>query len=214
MDVLPQTMLFLGIIPALFLLFISLKNYDEVYKDKIMFLMFIAGIIAGVLSIVLEYFALAVGILALVLFPVLEQLFKTVILNLRRFQNKKATPLYGLSLGLGFGSIFTPYYIIITSLNYDDVTYLYFALAASVGIIILHGATGVLIGFGVYKSDLLKYFILAVLLYVPVLITSTIIYSAIVLIPYALVVYWYSTVKILPKILSQNKKKKKVVKKS
>ncbi len=83
---------------------------------------------------------------------------------------------------------------------------MYFALGASIGIIILHGATGVLIGFGVYKSNLLKYFILAVLLYIPVLITSPILYSAIVLIPYALIVYWYSTVKIMPQILNQNKK--------
>ena len=209
MDVLPQTMLFLGVIPALVLLYISLKRYDGMYKDKIMFLMFIAGLIAGVLSIVLEYATLGVGFLAIVLFPVLEQLFKTIILNLKRFQNKKETPIYGLSLGLGFGSVFTPYYIIVTSLHYDNVNALYLALAASIGIIILHGATGVLIGFGVYKSNLLKYFILAVVLYLPVLITSPIIYSSIALIPYALVVYWYSTVKVLPQILNDKEKRKR-----
>jgi hypothetical protein len=86
---------------------------------------------------------------------------------------------------------------------------LYLALAASIGIVILHGATGVLIGYGVYKLNLLKYFILAVLIYLPVTLTSAIIYSAIALIPYALIVYWYSTMKIMPEILKEKKKGKK-----
>ena len=174
MDVLPQTMLFLGIIPALVLLYISLKKYDGMYKEKTMFIMFIGGIMAGVLSIIVEYSTLGVGFLAIILFPVLEQMFKTIILNMRRYQNKKEAVLYGLSLGLGFGSVFTPYYVIVTSLHYDDVNALYLALIASIGIIILHGATGILIGYGVYKSNLKKYFIIATLLYVPVPLISVI----------------------------------------
>jgi len=202
-------MLFLGIIPALVLLFISLKKYDGIYKEKTMFIMFIGGIMTGVLSIVIEYATLSVGFLAVILFPVLEHLLKTIILNMKRFQNKKETPLYGLSLGLGFGSVFTPYYIIITSLHYDNTNMLYLALVASIGIIILHGATGTLIGYGVYSSKLPKYFIIAVLLYIPVPLTSAIKYSPIALIPYALIIYWYATVKIMPDILKNNKKQLK-----
>lgn len=209
MDVLPQTMLFLGVIPALVLLYFSLKKYDGMYKEKTMFIMFIGGIVTGVLSIIMEYSTLQVGFLAIVLFPILEQMFKTVILNMRRYQNKKEAVLYGLSLGLGFGSVFTPYYIIVTSLYYDDINILYLALVASIGIIILHGATGVLIGYGVYTSKLVKYFLIATLLYLPVPLTSSIKYSSIALIPYGLVVYWYSTMKIMPKILEKRKKVKK-----
>ena len=78
MDVLPQTLLFIGIIPALVLLFISLKGYDGYYKDKIVFLTFIAGIIAGFISIIIEWFTAEVGIWFIILFPILEQLFKTI----------------------------------------------------------------------------------------------------------------------------------------
>jgi len=38
MSQLPQALLFVGIIPALILLFISLKGYDGYYKDRIIFL--------------------------------------------------------------------------------------------------------------------------------------------------------------------------------
>jgi len=206
MDVLPQTMLFLGIIPALILLYISLKRYDGMYKEKTMFIMFIGGIIAGVLSIIVEYSTLQVGFLAIILFPILEQMFKTIILNMRRYQNKKEAVLYGLSLGLGFGSVFTPYYIITTSLYHNDFYSLLIALIASIGIIILHGATGVLIGYGVYTSNLIKFFIFATLLYMPVIITSSIKYSAFIVIPYSLIVYWYATMKIMPNILKESKK--------
>jgi len=209
MDVLPQTILFLGIIPALVLLYLSLKKYDGLYKEKTMFIMFIGGIIAGVLSIIIEYATIQVGFFAIILFPVLEHLFKTVILNMRRFHNKKEVVLYGLSLGLGFGSVFTPYYIIITSLNYDDNISLVIALIASIGVIILHGATGVLIGYGVYSSNLIKFFIFAILLYIPVIITSSIQYSAFLIIIYGLVVYWYVTTKIMPNILIDSKKASK-----
>jgi len=213
MDVLPQTLLFLGIIPALVLLYISLKKYDGIYKEKTMFIMFIGGILVGVLSIIFEYSTLAVGFLAIILFPVLEQLFKTIILNMRRFQKKKETTLYGLSLGLGFGSVFIPYYIIITSLHFDDVNALYLAFFASIAVLILHGATGVLLGYGIFKSNLVKYFLFAVILYMPVILSSTIIYSSVALVPYSVIVYWYVTKKIMPDILVDKKKTKKAVNK-
>ena len=81
MSVLPETLLFVGIIPALVLMFISLKGYDGYYKDKIVFLTFISGIIAGFISILIEWYTVGVGIWFIILYPILEQLFKTIILN-------------------------------------------------------------------------------------------------------------------------------------
>lgn len=210
MDVIPQALLFLGIIPALILLFVSLKGYDEFYKEKTMFIMFIAGIIAGVISIVIE--SLTSNQIPLIavftIYPFLEQLIKTVILNLRRFQEKKETPIYGLSLGVGFGSVFTPYLMIVTSeTNYHNIFYL--AFAASLGIIIIHGATGVLIGYGVYSSKLTKYLITAVVLTIPVPIFFIIPYAALALVPYALIIYWYSTMNIMPNIKIKSRKRTK-----
>ena len=69
------------LILAVVLLFISLKGYDGYYKDKIVFLTFISGIIAGFISILIEWYTVGVGIWFIILYPILEQLFKTIILN-------------------------------------------------------------------------------------------------------------------------------------
>ena len=157
---LPQASLFLGIIPALILLYISLKGYEGHYKDKFVFLSFVAGIVAGFISVLVETFTMAVGIFFIILFPVLEQLFKTIILNIGRLQGKKETVIYGLSLGLGFGSIFTPFSMITVQFQAGESMYLIIsAVIGSVGIILLHGATGICIGYGIYTRKLSKYFI-------------------------------------------------------
>ena len=103
--VLPQASLFLGIIPALVILYFSLKGYEGQYKEKNMFISFLIGIIAGFISVIIEQVTIGVGIFFIVLFPLLEQLFKTIFLNIRRLQEKQVTIIYGLTLGLGFGSV-------------------------------------------------------------------------------------------------------------
>lgn len=210
MDVVPQALLFLGVIPALILLFITLKGYDEIYKEKTMFLMFIAGVIIGIVSIIIESVTSRQVplIVFFTIYPFLEQTFKTVVLNLRRFQGKKVTPIYGLSLGVGFGSVFTPYLMIVTS-GSKDPNIIYLAFAASLGVIIINGATGVLIGYGVYTSELTKYLISSVLLTIPIPIFFIVPYAALALIPYGLILYWYSTMIILPRIKTKSRKRAK-----
>ena len=215
MDALPPALLFLGIIPALILLYISLKGYEGLYKDKTIFLTFVIGIIAGFVSVLMEYYTAGVGMLfMIILFPVLEQLFKTIILNVGRLQEKRETTIYGLSLGLGFGSIFTPFAIIVSN-SQGGIYTLSIALTVlgSFGIILLHGATGVCIGYGVYQRELPKYFIFAVFLYLPVTASYLTVpfglgYLQLGLVPYGLVVYWYATKKIMPQILSQSQRRR------
>ena len=216
MDVLPQTLLFLGIIPALVLLFISLKGYDGYYKDKIIFLTFISGIIAGFISILIEWFTVGVGVWFIILFPILEQLFKTVILNISRFHRKKETVVYGLSLGLGFGSIFIPFSIILTNVQGGNDLLIVLVAAGSFGIILMHAATGISIAYGVYTYKMGKYLIISILVYLPVTFTIfltalyNIGYLQVVLIAYGIVIYWYATKKIMPRILEKTKKQEKL----
>ncbi len=218
--VLPQASLFLGIIPALILLYISLKGYEGYYKDKFIFLSFVAGIIAGFLSVILEtYTSRDIGILFIILFPIVEQLFKTIILNISKLQRIKDTVVYGLSLGLGFGSIFTPFSMITSNIQPGDSFLIVLVIIGSIGIILLHGATGVCIGYGIYTSKLLKYFIFAIILHVPVtgLIFLTtfyaITYLQIGLIIYGSLIYWYTTTKIMPRILAKRRQRKSVINK-
>jgi len=218
--VLPQASLFLGIIPALILLYISLKGYEGYYKDKNIFLTFVAGIVAGFVTILLEIYTGIIGPIYIILFPIFEQLFKTIILNISKLHRIKDTVVYGLSLGLGFGSIFIPLSIITFNIQPGDSYLLVFVIIGSIGIILFHGATGTLIGYGVYSGNLLKYFILSVLLHLPVtgwfFITDyyNVEYLQIGLIIYGLIIYWYITTKIMPRILMQRTRRRKVKKTS
>ena len=215
MDALPQALLFMGIIPALVLLFISLKGYDGYYKDKVIFLTFILGIFAGFIANLIEWFTITSGILFIILFPVLEQLFKTIILNISRFHGKKETVVYGLSLGLGFGSIFTPFSIIFTEIQSDNNYLVLLVAIGSLGIILAHAATGIVIAYGVYSHKMSRYLLFSIIVYIPV--TATIFltslfnigYLQVFLVAYGLILYWYATTNIMPRILKNGKNEKK-----
>jgi hypothetical protein len=214
----PQASLFIGIIPALLLLYISLKGYEGRFKDKLIFLTFIVGIIIGFISAVIELFTNQIGIiLYIVLFPVLEQLFKTIVLNIGRFQEKQHTTIYGLSLGLGFGSVFTPAAIIMG--NFQEINPAFIAaIIGSLGIILFHGATGLIIGYGVYVHKLPTYLTVAILLgfiiTTVMVVTNTlgVSYLQISIVLYGSIVYWYATKKIMPRILDESQRRKRTQK--
>ncbi len=81
--------------------------------------------------------------------------------------------------------------------------------------ILLHGVTGTCIGYGIYADKLSKYLLLAILMHLPVtgfIFVTTIYrveYLRIGLILYGLVIYWYMTKKIMPRILVQSQKRKR-----
>ena len=215
----PQTSLFIGIIPALIILYIGLKGYEGHFKDKLIFLTFIVGIIIGFISAVIELFTTSgIGlIIYIILFPVLEQLSKTIVLNLGRFQEKQETTIYGLSLGLGFGSVFTPAAIIMGNFQEINVAFIA-AIIGSFGIILFHAATGAIIGYGVYSHKLTTYLTFAILLQIPITtligVTNlfTISYLQISIVIYGIIVYWYATKKIMPRILQESQRRKRTQK--
>lgn len=213
----PQTSLFLGIIPALLVLYFGLKGYEGHYKDKLIYLTFIVGIVIGVAAAVIELIAWDIGLLVyILLFPTLEQLFKTIILNLGRFQEKQETTVYGFSLGLGFGSVFTP--VAIYFGNFQDTFSLIAALLGSFGITLFHAATGILIGYGVYVNKLAKYLTIAILLH---LVITTVIgltnlfnigYLQITLVIYGYIVFWYALKRVMSRILKESQRRKRTQK--
>jgi len=226
MDAIPQASLFLGVIPALLLIYITIKGYEGFYKDKVMFLTFVAGIIMGFIAAFVQSFTLAAAIAYVILLSFFNQLFKTIILNIGRFQKKCETPIYGLSLGLGFGSSFTPFMIIaISSLGVSNNNVLLTVGVGSLGIILFHGATGSYIGYGVYLGNLMKHLIIAILLEFPLnfLVGLMVSYAkpellriqislTLAIIFYGLIIYWYVVKKVLPNLLLQSKKRKRTKK--
>jgi hypothetical protein len=211
----PSASLFLGIIPALLLLLISVRGYEGFLKQKNIFLAFIGGIIIGSVAVVLEIYTGFTPFLIVLAYPIFEQLFKTIILNIGRLQEKRETVIYGLTLGLGFGSVSTLASIIMGPLSSGDYYSLGLTIFGSIGIIMLQGATGVLIGFGVYKRELTKWVIISILLQVSfnfgMVIVQVIQKSFVVfyLFAYGLIIYWYATRKIMPRILIESQRRKR-----
>lgn len=225
MTVLPQASLFLGIIPALVLLFIGLKGYDELYKEKNIFLTFIIGIVMGFIAAFVQSFY-PLAIIYIILLAFFDQLIKIIVLNIGRLRGKRETAIYGMSLGLGFGSSFTPILIIaVSKLITNDVYVLSLITIGSIGIILFHGATGAYIGYGIYIREMTKHLLIAVILQLPfsLILGMTITYSTpgslnvqlgfvAGLIMYGGVVFWYVVKKIMPQILTQSRKGKRATK--
>jgi len=222
-----QGLLFLGIIPALFLLYISLKGYEGTYKEKSIFLTFIIGIVFGVIAAIVRFItnplpALELGIVNalvyVIIYALFEQLFKTIILNMRRLQGKKEAVIYGLSLGLGFGSSFTPFLVILGSLSSEsNFTFVSIVTFGSLGFILLHAATSAYIGYGVYRNKLMKFLLLAIMIQLPFnfIVEASRYYSQSYhvylqagLVIYGLIVFWYVIKYIVPQILKDKNRKR------
>jgi len=223
MDLPTQAILFLGIIPALFFLFIALKGYEGYYKDKTIFLTFIIGIVFGIIAAILRYVLnlgnpMALFIPYLVIFAFFEQLLKTIVLNIGRLQGKKETTIYGLSLGLGFGSSFTPFLIIEASaVSGVTSTFLVLVFFGSLGFILFHAGTGAYIGYGVTSGKLIKYLLIAIAIQIPFNLIADLtrftldpytLYYHLGLLVYGLIVFVYVTRKVMPKILKEKKERK------
>ena len=224
MDLVPQTSLFLGIIPALIILYFSLKGNEGEYKEKTIFISFIIGIIIGFVSAVVRlntYYPFA--FFYIIIFAFFEQLIKTIILNLRRFHEKRETLFYGLSLGLGFGSVFTPLLLIQGSALPDaDISFMLSVAIGSFGIILFHGATGAFIGYGIYKGRLMLFLFCCILIQIPFNFLSDLtglytdryylLYQA-GLVIFGLIVFMYAYKKIITQTVTTRRRSQKTLKK-
>ena len=216
----PSASLFLGIIPALILLLISVKGYEKSLKQKNIFLVFIVGLIVGFVTVVVEIYSGDIPIYIILIFPIFEELFKTIILNIRRFQEKPETVIYGLTLGLGVGAVATSASILRGTLQAGDYLGLGLIVVGSCGFIMLQGATGVIIGYGVYKGKVPRYVTFAIVLhiifimglfFVQVLSLQVVIITTYLFIA-GLIFYWYATKKIMPMLIIESQRRKRTQK--
>lgn len=219
--IIPQASLFLGIIPALIILYIGLRGYEKHFKDKTIFLTFLIGIVLGFFAALARLLInpLPLMIVFIILFALFEQLFKTIILNIGRLQEKRETTIYGLSLGLGFGSVFTPFLVIAgSSFLQNNLYFLSLIAIGSLGIILFHGATGAYIGYGIYAGKMTRYLLIAVIVQLPLnfIVDMTRIYPneyflhfQLGLLLYGIIVFWYVVKRIMPQIISQTSRRKR-----
>ena len=166
----------LGIPPAIFLLWVSLRRFTyplapkSLFDDRKVFFAFAVGLGFGAVSSSLTYaisssgFGLIVPLLAVALF---EESFKVVFLNRKGYRGRFDTTFYGVSLGLGSaGSL-----VIASAFNANpgllqgpNVPGLILTLALfSMSLSTVLASTGALIGFGTSQSKVLGYFLRAFL---------------------------------------------------
>lgn len=164
----------IGFAPALILMFWTLRDYTypkvekPFFEDKKAFGLFAVGMVIGVVVFsVQSWFSIELVLVAL-LFALVEQLVKLMILNFPRFQRKLDTSFYGLTLGLGIGSTmaFGAAYSALQVVS--DVSPLTFVMVVllGVGLVLLHGSTGATIAVGVTRGAPWGFFAQATLIHI------------------------------------------------
>jgi len=201
-----QSSLLVGIIPALIILYYSLKDWHGKFQEKTLFIMLIIGFFTGSVMILLEVGLFYNTIAFITIFPFLGQIIKTMILNLRRFHAKRETVIYGLALGLGFGSLYPAALIVL----FDDITL--FILISSLGIILLHGSTGAMIGYGIYRRNLLYLYFFSGGIFVIANILIKIEYFQLINLILGIMLFLYVNKKMISEVANENKDNKNIVK--
>ena len=171
----------IGFAPAILLMFYTLKNYTypiverPFFDDRKVFFMFTVGIMIGVLLASVNYLfgsgdAGSLVIFA-ILFALLEELTKFVILNMRRFLQKLDTAFYGVTLGLGIGSTtgFGAAFFALSALKglVGPLDYVFLILLAT-QLVLLHGATTTTIAIGSARGNPWPFLIQAIFVHLAV----------------------------------------------
>ncbi|HHH77634.1 MAG TPA: hypothetical protein ENL18_00260 [Thermoplasmatales archaeon] len=192
----------IGIIPALFILYVTLEGYEGKFKEHYIFLTFVGGIAMGTLVYFMELWflsvfnygifiqALDVILVVSLIFSFFESMSKLVVLNLPKFQKEEGVILYGASLGLGFAS---PAGVIllrgVPSLFSPEGAY---AATIAISVIVLSCSTAMWVGTGIKMRQKTKYVMIASLAGLPAwpfIFFSSSVYSAIAAVIYSIFVY-------------------------
>ena len=157
----------LGIIPALFILYVLIGGYEGKFTERHIFLTFIVGIVMGAIIYLIEGLSLYpslgeaiylnVLLLLSLFFAILDQLVKLATLNLKRFADD-GLPIYGATFGLGYSSTFAPL-IFGQTLEISENNALLILLPVS--FLLMNCATGVLIGIGIKNNRRTREFLKA-----------------------------------------------------
>ncbi len=177
-DILQIASAIVGFGPPLFLLYYTMKDYtyprvkEPFFDDSKIFKFFALGIVLGMVIFALEQWGSFSNtretvIVIVVIFAILEESMKLVILNFPRFQRKVDTAFCGLSMGLGIAMTFTFASVYASLLGADNPGPTEIIGYSLIGLqfVFLHGSTTALIGIGVVRGDVKGYFVEALLVH-------------------------------------------------
>lgn len=170
----------IGIAPALALMYWTMRDYTyprvqkPFFDDRKLFPMLAVGMVIGVVIYTVQNSFNMAFILYALIFALLEELVKLVVLNLKRFHGKLDTPFYGLVLGLGIGSTMAFGAVWVTILSFASagqtlaITDYLVLIVVAVQFVLLNGATGAIIGIGAATGYPFNYFANATLTHIAV----------------------------------------------
>jgi hypothetical protein len=159
----------IGFVPAILILFLLLRRYEEFFKESKIFQAFAAGMVIGMVITVFES-TIEISLIAFaLLFPIFEESIKLVILNWPKLRGEIKTVYYGAALGVGIGSmaiIPAAFFVFTTEPSTFGNPQSYFDLILlSFNFCLLNSATGVMIGYGSAKHLIGSYFVKATVLH-------------------------------------------------
>ncbi len=169
--------LMFGLGPGLGVLYWSIRRFDipftqyRLFDDRRLFGGFAVGMIFGAVAGFVEQ--LPVGdvlgvVLALPAFVVFEESFKMVWLNRKPYRGRFDTTFYGVSVGVGVGGILVVanilHYVSAAGSEFYTPENLVLFSLFSIGFNLVQADTGVLIGFGASRGEMMWPYIKAVLI--------------------------------------------------
>ncbi len=168
----------IGIVPAIVILFYTVKNYENYFEDRHFFFALMVslflGILAGFFHIavmvtlpgIFDLIGLIIVIFALAIF---ETIVKVVFVNLPRFKREYDTTFYGASFGCGFASfiIIAIAYVNLLGELGGSIEFILSLVLFALGVVFIQGALGIYIGYGSHRLELFSYTIKAIFIQVP-----------------------------------------------
>lgn len=175
-DALQVTAAIAGFGPSIALLYFTMSEYtfpkvkQPFFDDSKIFKFFALGIALGMVIFALEEWSRPTGetlVVLVVLYAVMEELLKLVILNFPRFQRRIDTAFYGLAFGLGIATTYTFASVYVSLLDQDDPGLFEMIAYSLIGLqfVLMHGSTTTMIGIGVVRRDIKGYFSEALLVH-------------------------------------------------
>lgn len=162
---------FVGLVPALLLLYHAVRERRGPVHQRI-FLLLAIGMVGGGFGFLLTIVVvptLYAGLDLLILgyglgFPLLEGLMKAVVLFYRRLQGDAATPFYGAAFGAGYAAVVSiaATYRGLYVPGVSPASYIPMSMLLSTALALLHIWAGVVVGFGSFVKRPARYIPLAV----------------------------------------------------
>jgi len=178
-DVVLFAAMMLGILPALVLRFYMLKAFEGMFDERSVMFAFVVGMVAGVVVGVVHgqtdrlTFSTVASAIAffVILWAFLDQFLRVVIFNSPRFAGEMDTTFYATAFGLGYGSMLTAYWFYRSFVLVEGTTTNLWVIASYAGaafaFAVVHGSTGMLVGFGASEGVVWRLGLIGVLIQVP-----------------------------------------------